>query len=338
MLITPTMQVSAEEVAAGTANLNYTYDNIDGGSISTQSNGKPKILVFFKVGCGNCKNTLRDISSSEWIKNGDVDVCAIEFAGASVDEIISFRDTYCPEGYIAFGTSDSAFTDTFRYMSHLSLGNSIQTPLMIMVNSNNEIRGYTFSLVYATEIEETYLPLIKEDTQEPGDAENPDDSQEPGDSENPDDSQNPGGAENPDDSQQPDDSQKPEDNKKPDKSKDSDDSDEADQAAREAEALENMRKNDPGVKYANQLKDMAASLRSTKQNEFVMITGTWTCFNRTLLEAIESRPDVTVIVNYIYGGKSCVLTIPAGTNVTQYMDANGFAGFLYIEKMLNTKN
>ena len=164
MLITPTMQVSAEEVAAGTANLNYTYDNIDGGSISTQSNGKPKILVFFKVGCGNCKNTLRDISSSEWIKNGDVDVCAIEFAGASVDEIISFRDTYCPEGYIAFGTSDSAFTDTFRYMSHLSLGNSIQTPLMIMVNSNNEIRGYTFSLVYATEIEETYLPLIKEDT------------------------------------------------------------------------------------------------------------------------------------------------------------------------------
>ena len=99
-----------------------------------------------------------------------------------------------------------------------------------------------------------------------------------------------------------------------------------------------MRKNDPGVKYANQLKDMATSLRSTKQNEFVMNTGTWTCFNRTMLEAIESRPDVTVIVNYIYGGKSCVLTIPAGTNVTQYMDANGFAGFLYIEKMLNTKN
>ena len=60
-------------------------------------------------------------------------------------------------------------------------------------------------------------------------------------------------------------------------------------------------------------------------------------FDRTVFEAIKSRPDVAVTVNYSYEGQKYVLQIPAGVNVDTLMDENGFGGFRYIDKVLNTK-
>ncbi len=66
----------------------------------------------------------------------------------------------------------------------------------------------------------------------------------------------------------------------------------------------------------------------------VINTKLWTSFNKTVFEAMKSRPDVTVTVNYKFEGNPYVLTIPAGTNVDLLMDENGFGGFRYIENVL----
>ena len=47
---------------------------------------------------------------------------------------------------------------------------------------------------------------------------------------------------------------------------------------------------------------------------------------------------MTVTVNFVYKGEEYTVCIPAGTDVNLLMDENGFGGFLYINKVLNTPN
>ena len=86
--------------------------------------------------------------------------------------------------------------------------------------------------------------------------------------------------------------------------------------------------------YAAFLKETADAILNAKQSEVVINTKLWTSFNKTVFEAMKSRPDVAVTVNYTFEGNPYVLTIPAGTNVDLLMDENGFGGFRYIENVL----
>lgn len=101
LLIMPAIPALAVEVSVDNS-VNYTFNDIDGGEITTQSEGKPKLLIFFKKGCSNCERVMPDISSSEWIKTGETDVYAIEVTGKTEDEVRDFRTNYCPEGTIRF--------------------------------------------------------------------------------------------------------------------------------------------------------------------------------------------------------------------------------------------
>ena len=48
LLMVPVIPAMAvEELPAGTSNIDANFFAIDGGMISTQSNGKPKLLIFF---------------------------------------------------------------------------------------------------------------------------------------------------------------------------------------------------------------------------------------------------------------------------------------------------
>lgn len=323
MLLMPVLQVAAAEVPEGTANLNYTFENIDGGEITTASNGKPKMVILFSHTCGNCRATLRDIASSSWVKNDDMDVCAIEFNNATVEEVQNYREENCAaaDGYIKFAADSTgdAWAALWDYASHLGVGNTVQFPLIVIINADNEVRGVSNGRISASDLESTYLPLM---TSTPDEPENPDDTQEP---ENPDDSQKP---ENPDDTQKP---ENPDDTQKPDASRDS----ENNNSENTSSSNEPVVYKTPGMEYAEYLTKMAQSLKNTKDKEIVINTKTWTCFNRTMVEAIKNRTDVTVIVNYIYQDKPYVLTIPAGTDLTPFVDENGFIGFRYIEKVLN---
>ncbi len=334
ILLMPVLQVAAAEVPEGTENLSYTFENVDGGEVTTTSDGKPKMVILFSHTCENCRATLRDIASSSWVKSDDMDVCAIEFNNATVDEVKDYRENNCAaaDGYIQFAADSNgdAWTALWDYAAHLGVGNSVQFPLIVIVNSDNEVRGVSSGRISASDLESNYLPLM---TSTPDEPENPDDTQEP---ENPDDTQTPDNPddtqtpENPDDTQTPD---NPDDTQTPDDSRNSGNDDSGNTSASNEPAVRKT----PGMEYAEYLTKTAQSLQNTKEKEIVINTKTWTCFNRTMVDAIKNRPDVTVIVNYVYQGKPYVLTIPAGTDLTPLVDENGFVGFRYIEKILNEK-
>lgn len=334
LLMVPVIPAMAvEELPSGTSNIDANFFAIDGGMISTQSNGKPKLLVFFKVGCGNCINTLSTISKSDWLKNGDVEVCAIECQNAMPDAIQTFRDTHCSEagGMIQFGKCDFDEADAYLQKTGAPAGSFSATPLVAMIDVNNNLCYVHQGNLPADDIED-YIPTLQASSGSnsgSGSGSGSGDSQKPGSST---------------------------DSKKDKKDKKSTDSKPGCDHVAEYFTINDATSSDdalsayqcikcgavlryeavPNSAYATFLADTANAILNAGQGEVTINTDIWTCFNRAVFDAIKSRPDVAVTVNYSYKGEPYVLHIPAGTNVDSLMDENGFGGFMYIQHVINT--
>ena len=94
----------------------------------------------------------------------------------------------------------------------------------------------------------------------------------------------------------------------------------------------------PNSAYAAFFEETAKTIANARQEEVVINTRIWTSFNRSVFDAIQSRPDVAVTVNYFYKGEEYTLRIPAGIDVSLLIDENGYGGFRYIDQVLNTLN
>ncbi len=334
LLMVPVIPAMAvEELPSGTSNIDANFFAIDGGMISTQSNGKPKLLVFFKVGCGNCINTLSTISKSDWLKNGEVEVCAIECEFQTDDVIRNFRDTYCSEagGMIQFGKCHYGDADAYLQKTGAPASSFSATPLVAMIDVNNNLCYVHQGNLPADDIED-YIPTLQASSGSnsgSGSGSGSGDSQKPGSST---------------------------DSKKDKKDKKSTDSKPGCDHVAEYFTINDATSSDdalsayqcikcgavlryeavPNSAYATFLADTANAILNAGQGEVTINTDIWTCFNRAVFDAIKSRPDVAVTVNYSYKGEPYVLHIPAGTNVDSLMDENGFGGFMYIQHVINT--
>ncbi|WP_022775994.1 hypothetical protein [Butyrivibrio sp. AE2015] len=58
------------------------------------------------------------------------------------------------------------------------------------------------------------------------------------------------------------------------------------------------------------------------------------CFDKKMIQAFASRPDIDVNVVFTYGGKKLKVTIPAGYDVNKLLDDNGYCGFLRLMSIL----
>lgn len=86
------------------------------------------------------------------------------------------------------------------------------------------------------------------------------------------------------------------------------------------------------------LKNAEKSVKNAAQGAVVTVeTDRWLCFDRAVMEAIASRPDVTVTVNYRYQHKDYTVTIPTGYDVIGLLNEEGFCGFRYLDLILGGK-
>lgn len=366
LLMIPVIQAEAVEVSENNAQFEYRFESvIEGEDISTQSDGKSKVLIFFSTECSHCKNVLRNLASSEWVKKGELaDVYAIAGNTTEAEEVEKFQEAYCSgaEGMIKFGFGMYANRAMSDYAdAAVDAGGSVGgTPLIAMVDAENRLRYVTSGAAAADGIEEKLMTMESDpdDTQKPGD------SQEPGDTGNPDDTKKPGDIENPDGMQKPGDIENPGNSQRPEIPEESSGEGENGSSGSgcshvvetvwisEATATSDAKAVYRCVKcgatlgygevansaYTTFLKETADAILNAQQESVVIDTKIWVSFSRSVFEALRSRPDVAVTVNYYYEGQPYVLQIPAGTDVDLLMDENGFGGFRYIEKVLNMKN
>lgn len=60
-------------------------------------------------------------------------------------------------------------------------------------------------------------------------------------------------------------------------------------------------------------------------------TELWESFQKSVIETLKTRPDVTVVLHYRYKGIRYTLTIPAGADLSVLQESEGYYGFRYLD-------
>ncbi len=88
------------------------------------------------------------------------------------------------------------------------------------------------------------------------------------------------------------------------------------------------------------IKNTIDKINKAPLNSTVKIsTNRWLMFNTAVCDAFSKRPDLTMELSYLEGGHKgdrLTTTIPAGTDLHNYLDANGYEGFLYLKTQFDT--
>lgn len=141
-------------VALNQANLSYTHYSVEGNSVSTAANGRPKLLVYMQESCWNCRQVISDILKNEALYT------QIETVVVSVNGMEAIRDyradfsnysniTWCYGGKQAM----------FQYNKFISSENSLTTPLCVFIDSTNTIKEITTDYIDVVSVCSTVFNL-----------------------------------------------------------------------------------------------------------------------------------------------------------------------------------
>lgn len=90
----------------------------------------------------------------------------------------------------------------------------------------------------------------------------------------------------------------------------------------------------PNSAYVSFLDEAAERIRDAGWGEQVVIsTDRWISFDRRVFDRLAEREDVSVLVEYCYEGSDFAVLLPAGTNMEEVLDENGFCGFRYLASL-----
>lgn len=89
----------------------------------------------------------------------------------------------------------------------------------------------------------------------------------------------------------------------------------------------------PGTAAGVQQQNITDAILYADKQEVVVDTGVWTCFGKSVADALLVRQDVSLTLHYCYQGIRYTVTIPAGTDTRELLDENGYCGFRYLDKL-----
>ncbi len=142
------MEVQAAEDSTFTqecqvANRAYTYTTIDDRTVTTTTEGKPKLLVFFQTTCQFSQAGVRAICQGSY-DYSSVDVVAAEFEGHSRAEVTEFKNTYGSDvAAFAYSTETTIHDNMWNYVFAAGKSGSITLPVMVYIDRNDQVRCVT---------------------------------------------------------------------------------------------------------------------------------------------------------------------------------------------------
>lgn len=150
--------LAASGVALDMANLSAEYTALDGSTITSTAQGRPKLLIFYSNRCGNSMGTIRRISQ----KIGDfagVDICAIETNRQTREQVAAFQETYgCKEIVFSYDTGMINQSSMWEYVEAGEAGDtssggmSVTWPVIAYIDAKDRLQYLTTGSSTAEEV------------------------------------------------------------------------------------------------------------------------------------------------------------------------------------------
>lgn len=92
------------------------------------------------------------------------------------------------------------------------------------------------------------------------------------------------------------------------------------------------------VKYTETQKQTQQTIKNIERGgNCVVELDKYISFNRETFEALSKRPDVSLTVIYKWNGVKYKVTIPAGYNVLDLLNEDGYCGCLYLNAIFGSQ-
>lgn len=136
--------------ALNLANLSAVYTALDGSTISSTAQGKPKLLIFYSNTCGNSRGTIQRISQKISDFAG-ADIYAIETRNGTKEEVEAFQTQYgCNEIVFSYDTGELNQNSMWDYVRVSGAGSetsdgrvSITWPVIMYIDADDRLQYAT---------------------------------------------------------------------------------------------------------------------------------------------------------------------------------------------------
>ncbi len=135
-------------------NLTAEYTTLADEKVSSAAGGRPKLLIFYRDTCWNCRQTIGSISD-KIADFGGADVCAIEIDRNPKETVAAFRDRYgCDEIIFSYDTTAGNADSMWAYarLAGIVENNSVTTPVICYIDANNRLQFVTEGYKTADEV------------------------------------------------------------------------------------------------------------------------------------------------------------------------------------------
>lgn len=139
--------------ALNLANLFYEYTALDGKKINSAAEGRPKLLIFYRNACANCKSTISSISRSIDSFSG-IDIYALEVDGGTKEAVADIQKQYgCAEITFSYDTGTNNRNSMWAYIREAGIEDAtIAMPVLCYIDANNRLQYITQGLQSAEEV------------------------------------------------------------------------------------------------------------------------------------------------------------------------------------------
>ena len=121
--------------SSGNKNLFYNFITIDDQIVTSKANGKPKALIFFSTTCGYSRQTILNITNSQYDFSG-VDIIAPEITNKDKEAVTAFKNTYGSDAItFSYSIDGENYTAAMKY----SEGGGTM-PFIAYIDSNNRLQ------------------------------------------------------------------------------------------------------------------------------------------------------------------------------------------------------
>lgn len=123
-------------------NPEVSFTTIDGKTVTSKADQKPKLLIFFRTTCGYSRRTIKGIADHGF---SDPDIYALEIDGRDKADVASFKDMYgSAQITFAYDTSGRYNTVLFQYLQvagmYTSGSISITLPVICYIDADNKLQ------------------------------------------------------------------------------------------------------------------------------------------------------------------------------------------------------